>query len=140
MQSLLKTLQLSTRQLHHMCGHSKVREMLDSGISCYICNALLIRVDFSAFVCPSPPSPHMVSPGVPNMIPPHRNVTRIKFPSWSIASGWLKCPHSKAALNAACTDSRLQIVLPSLAATVPGDMFPWFTHLLCLPSCPGPLD
>lgn len=24
-QGLLKTLQLSTRQLHHMCGHSKVR-------------------------------------------------------------------------------------------------------------------
>lgn len=30
-QSLLKTLQLSTRQLHHMCGHSKVR--LNSKVS-----------------------------------------------------------------------------------------------------------
>ncbi|XP_062441302.1 Fanconi anemia group D2 protein [Rhea pennata] len=27
-QSLLKTLQLSTRQLHHMCGHSKIRQDL----------------------------------------------------------------------------------------------------------------
>ncbi|GAA6073488.1 Fanconi anemia group D2 protein, partial [Tachysurus ichikawai] len=25
-QSLLKTIQLSTRQLHHMCGHSKIRQ------------------------------------------------------------------------------------------------------------------
>lgn len=29
-QSLLKILQLCTRQLHHMCGHSKVRVHLDA--------------------------------------------------------------------------------------------------------------
>nr|XP_056711354.1 Fanconi anemia group D2 protein [Euleptes europaea] len=33
-QSLLKTLQLSTRQLHHMCGHSKIRQ--DTGLTSHI--------------------------------------------------------------------------------------------------------
>ncbi|KAF1467207.1 Fanconi anemia group D2 protein, partial [Pygoscelis antarcticus] len=33
-QSLLKTLQLSTRQLHHMCGHSKIRQ--DIGLTNHV--------------------------------------------------------------------------------------------------------
>ncbi|XP_053545393.1 Fanconi anemia group D2 protein [Bombina bombina] len=33
-QSLLKTLQLSTRQLHHMCGHSKIRQ--DTGLTNHV--------------------------------------------------------------------------------------------------------
>ncbi|KAF1503560.1 Fanconi anemia group D2 protein, partial [Megadyptes antipodes antipodes] len=33
-QSLLKTLQLSTRQLHHMCGHSKIRQ--DVGLTNHV--------------------------------------------------------------------------------------------------------
>lgn len=33
-QSLLKTLQLSTRQLHHMCGHSKVSSNCSTNSSC----------------------------------------------------------------------------------------------------------
>ncbi|XP_053152067.1 Fanconi anemia group D2 protein [Hemicordylus capensis] len=33
-QSLLKTLQLSTRQLHHMCGHSKIRQ--DTGLTSHV--------------------------------------------------------------------------------------------------------
>ncbi|KAL1272543.1 hypothetical protein QQF64_028405 [Cirrhinus molitorella] len=33
-QSLLKTFQLSTRQLHHMCGHSKIRQ--DTGLTNHV--------------------------------------------------------------------------------------------------------
>uniref|UniRef100_A0ABM5FKM3 Fanconi anemia group D2 protein isoform X1 n=1 Tax=Pogona vitticeps TaxID=103695 RepID=A0ABM5FKM3_9SAUR len=33
-QSLLKTLQLSTRQLHHMCGHSKIHQ--DTGLTSHV--------------------------------------------------------------------------------------------------------
>uniref|UniRef100_A0A673IIT1 Fanconi anemia group D2 protein-like n=1 Tax=Sinocyclocheilus rhinocerous TaxID=307959 RepID=A0A673IIT1_9TELE len=33
-QSLLKTIQLSTRQLHHMCGHSKIRQ--DTGLTNHV--------------------------------------------------------------------------------------------------------
>ncbi|KAF7249877.1 hypothetical protein EYD10_04282 [Varanus komodoensis] len=44
-QSLLKTLQLSTRQLHHMCGHSKIHQ--DTGL---ISHVPLLKKSLEQFV------------------------------------------------------------------------------------------